>query len=151
MNNEDPKDAAQYFLGNNLGKILNSKHGCWACALLCSLRCSLRRLQQTNFWGYSSTSYKPSSKKCCSCRSHKRIKEATIQEEKVRYRVQENEVEFLINDQTYQAKIVSFDTSNIVFELNGIQLKFQLSINGNQICTHNEQAGNLTFQLKGLG
>lgn len=70
------------------------------------------------------------------------------EEQEIRYRYQKGGFEVLIEEQKYHAKIINFNKTKIVFELDGVQLTFQLSQNKNQIFTHNEQAGNLAFQLK---
>ncbi len=64
------------------------------------------------------------------------------------YRVNNNLHEFLIEDRTHSVAIVNIENSKITFEINGERVHFDFTQSGHQIFTHNEQSGNLQFELK---
>ena len=60
---EDPSAIADFVLNNDLGKVSNGIHRRWARAYQRSLRRAIRRLRRVHFFGFESTTYRPSKKK----------------------------------------------------------------------------------------
>ena len=61
---EDAQAVANYVLISDLGKTNNDRYGRWARKFLRSLKRTLRRLRRCNFFGFTSSSYRLSSKRC---------------------------------------------------------------------------------------
>jgi len=64
------------------------------------------------------------------------------------YRLKGEIFEVFIAERNYNAEIVSVESSKITFQIDNERLTFDFTQSENQLFTHNEQSGNLQFELK---
>ena len=59
IKDENPHFVAVYVLNNDLGKVSNGIHRCWARTLFRALKCTIRRMKKVEFSCVESTTYNP--------------------------------------------------------------------------------------------
>ena len=68
---DDQWSVANYVMQNDLGDRANQIHRRWARALLRTIRRVRRRMKRSNVFSFYASTYHPTNKKLCSCRSRK--------------------------------------------------------------------------------
>jgi len=70
------------------------------------------------------------------------------EEIQLNYRFSGDVFEILVEGRAYTAEIINTENSKITFQIGNERLRFDFAQSGNQLFTHNEQHGNLQFELK---